>query len=293
MKTPQTLLRQLLKQGRDLLPDGLTGDAAGSATGDQEYSIDELARVAGTTVRNVRAYQDRGLLPPPERRGRAGIYRQGHLSRLNVINQLLERGFTIANIKELLEAWESGQDLDHVLGLDSVLAGTWTEEIPVYMDPDEIAELFSRDLNEDVLRRAMEVGLFEVDGDRIKIPSPRLLNAGLELYNAGIPLGALLREMEVVRADVDRLTRSFVQLVVNHLVEPITSEHLPRPEEIARLGEIIQRLRPLAESVTNAEMAKGIRKHANAFLGSKFREILKRYDADVVRKAGFAGKPQA
>jgi DNA-binding transcriptional MerR regulator len=293
MKTPQTLLRQLLKQGRDLLPDGLTGDAAGGATGDQEYSIDELARVAGTTVRNVRAYQDRGLLPPPERRGRAGIYRQGHLSRLNVINQLLERGFTIANIKELLEAWESGQDLDHVLGLDSVLAGTWTEEIPVYMDPDEIAELFSRDLNEDVLRRAMEVGLFEVDGDRIKIPSPRLLNAGLELYNAGIPLGALLREMEVVRADVDRLTRSFVQLVVNHLVEPITSEHLPRPEEIARLGEIIQRLRPLAESVTNAEMAKGIRKHANAFLGSKFREILKRYDADVVRKAGLAGKPQA
>lgn len=293
MKTPQTLLRQILKQGRDLLPEGLTGSPAGE--GDQEYSIDELARVAGTTVRNVRAYQDRGLLPPPERRGRAGIYRQGHLSRLNVINQLLERGFTIANIKELLEAWESGQDLDHVLGLDSVLAGTWTEEIPVYMDPDELAAMFSRDINEDVLRTALEVGLFEVDGDRIKIPSPRMLNAGLELYNAGIPLGALLREMEVVRVDVDRLTRSFVQLVVNHLVEPITAEHLPRPEEIARLAEIIQRLRPLAESVTNAEMARGIRKHANAFLGTKFREILKRYDADALRKAagsGF-GKPGA
>lgn len=293
MKTPQTLLRQILKQGRDLLPEGLTGSPAGA--GDQEYSIDELARVAGTTVRNVRAYQDRGLLPPPERRGRAGIYRQGHLSRLNIINQLLERGFTIANIKELLEAWESGQDLDHVLGLDSVLAGTWTEEIPVYMEPDELAEMFSSDLNEDVLRTALEVGLFEVDGDRIRIPSPRMLNAGLELYNAGIPLSALLREMEVVRVDVDRLTRSFVQLVVNHLVEPITADHLPRPEEIARLAEIIQRLRPLAESVTNAEMARGIRKHANAFLGSKFREILKRYDADALRKAagsGF-GKPGA
>lgn len=289
MKTPQMLLRQILKQGRDLLPEGLTGSPA--SEGEQEYSIDELARVAGTTVRNVRAYQDRGLLPPPERRGRAGIYRQGHLSRLNIINQLLERGFTIANIKELLEAWESGQDLDHVLGLDSVLAGTWTEEIPVYMDPDELGELFKNDIDENVLRKAMEVGLFEVEGDRIKIPSPRLLNAGLELYNAGIPLGALLRELEVVRTDVDRLTRSFVQLVVNHLVEPITTEDLPRPEEIARLAEIIQRLRPLAESVTNAEMANGIRKHANAFLGSKFREILKRYDADAVRKAAGALPP--
>lgn len=289
MKTPQMLLRQILKQGRDLLPEGLTGVLGGE--GEQEYSIDELARVAGTTVRNVRAYQDRGLLPPPERRGRAGIYRQGHLSRLHIINQLLERGFTIANIRELLEAWESGQDLDHVLGLDSVLAGTWTEEIPVYMDPDELGELFKNDIDENVLRQAMEVGLFEIDGDRIKIPSPRLLNAGLELYNAGIPLSALLRELLVVRADVDRLTRSFVQLVVNHLVEPITSEDLPSPEEIARLAEIIQRLRPLAESVTNAEMAQGIRKHANAFLGAKFREILKRYDVDAVRKAASAPSP--
>jgi DNA-binding transcriptional MerR regulator len=292
MKTPQTLLRQLLKQGRDLLPEGLTGDGSGNSSGTQEYSIDELARVAGTTVRNVRAYQDRGLLPPPERRGRAGIYRQGHLSRLNVINQLLERGYTIANIKELVEAWESGQDLDHVLGLDSVLAGTWTEEMPVYMEADEVAALFGSDINEDVLRKALEVGLFEVDGDRLRIPSPRLLNAGLELYNAGVPLSVLLRELEIVRADVDRLTRSFVQLVVNHVVEPLTVDQMPSPEEVARLGEIIQRLRPLAESVTNAEMAKGIRKHANAFLGAKFRELIKRYDADALRKvAGLTGKP--
>jgi DNA-binding transcriptional MerR regulator len=289
MKTPQSLLQQLLKQGRDLLPTGLLGDEGGN--GHQEYSIDELARVANTTVRNVRAYQDRGLIPPPVRRGRAGVYNQGHLSRLNVIGQLLERGYTIANIKELISAWESGQDLDHVLGLDSALAGTWTEEIPVYMEPDEVSELFGPDITEETLRKALEVGLFEVDGDRLKITSPRLLNAGLELYRAGIPLAALLRELEVVRADVDRLTRSFVQLVINHVVEPVTADQLPSPEEIARLAEIIQRLRPLAESVTNAEMAKGIRKHANAFLGSKFREILKRYDSDVVRKVTGQAKP--
>jgi hypothetical protein len=71
MKTPQTLLKQLLKQGRDLLPD-MGGSAA---MGEQEYTIDELARVAGTTVRNVRAYQDRGLIAPPVRVGGVpGIY---------------------------------------------------------------------------------------------------------------------------------------------------------------------------------------------------------------------------
>jgi len=42
-------------------------------------TIDELARAAGTTVRNVRVYQDRGLLAPPERRGRLGLYGPDHL----------------------------------------------------------------------------------------------------------------------------------------------------------------------------------------------------------------------
>lgn len=39
-----------------------------------EYRIDELARLAGSTVRNIRAYQDRGLLPPPRLAGRVGLY---------------------------------------------------------------------------------------------------------------------------------------------------------------------------------------------------------------------------
>ena len=44
-----------------------------------EYRIDELAQQAGTTVRNVRAYQERGLLSPPRRQGRAGLFDDGHL----------------------------------------------------------------------------------------------------------------------------------------------------------------------------------------------------------------------
>ncbi|HEX6592796.1 MAG TPA: MerR family transcriptional regulator [Moraxellaceae bacterium] len=279
MKTPQMLLKQLIKQGRDLLPDiGMGGEA-----GEQEYTIDELARVAGTTVRNVRAYQDRGLIAPPVRRGRAGFYNEVHLGRLRIIHQLLERGFTIANIKELVDAWEQGRDLDHVLGLDSVIAGTWSVEQPTYISPDEVAELFGDALNEETLARALKIGLFEVEGDRIKVGSPRILQAGIELFNAGIPLPALLREIEVLREDTDRLTRSFVQLIANHLIEPISPKSLPSPDQIAQIGQVIERLRPLAESVVNAEMAKGLRRHANVYIGDKFREILKQYEGEAAR----------
>lgn len=285
MKTPQILLKQLLKQGRDLLPD-MGGSAA---MGEQEYTIDELARVAGTTVRNVRAYQDRGLIAPPMRRGRAGIYNDVHLGRLRIINQLLERGFTIANIKELVDAWEQGQDLDHVLGLDSVIAGTWSIETPGYVSPDEIAEVFGDEINEETLTRALRIGLFEVEGDKLKVPSPRILQAGIELHKAGVPLSALLREIEVLREDTDRLTRSFVQLVAKHLIDPLTDKSLPSPDQIGQIGQVIERLRPLAEMVVNAEMAKGLRRHANVYIGDKFREILRQYEGEPGRKPAAKG----
>ena len=73
-----------------------------------EYRIDDLARVAGTTTRNVRGYQDRGLLPRPLRRGRIAIYTDLHLDRLRVINDLLRRGFTIRHIGEFLTGIQRG-----------------------------------------------------------------------------------------------------------------------------------------------------------------------------------------
>ena len=56
--------------------------------------IDELARLAGATVRNIRVYQDRGLLAPPRRDGRVGIYTDAHLARLRLIGQLYKRGYS-------------------------------------------------------------------------------------------------------------------------------------------------------------------------------------------------------
>src|SRR5688500_6901877 len=103
-----------------------------------EYRVDELAREAGTTVRNVRAYQDRGLLPPPRREGRVGVYDDAHLARLRLIGRLLERGYTIANIHELLGAWERGRDLHEVLGLEEAVTGPWSDEVPTWITRDQL-----------------------------------------------------------------------------------------------------------------------------------------------------------
>lgn len=87
----------------------------------REYSVTELARVTDCTVRNLRAYQDRGVLAPPARRGRVGIYDDSHVSRIKLIKHLLLRGYTLASIRDIVQAIDEGQDLRSILGLEADL----------------------------------------------------------------------------------------------------------------------------------------------------------------------------
>ncbi|MGW5524131.1 MerR family transcriptional regulator [Gordonia sp. NPDC003950] len=105
-----------------------------------EYRIDDLAREAGTTTRNVRGYQDRGLLPRPLRRGRIAIYTDQHLARLKVINDLLGRGFTIRHIGDFLSGMQRGDDLAHVLGLREAVTERWSQTTPTSVTADELEQ---------------------------------------------------------------------------------------------------------------------------------------------------------
>src|SRR4051794_22109413 len=84
-------------------------------------SVDDLARAAGTTTRNVRALQTQGLLPAPAIVGRAGAYDEGHLLRLQAVLRLQARGFSRAAIRELFTAWEAGATIEDVLGVPSAV----------------------------------------------------------------------------------------------------------------------------------------------------------------------------
>ena len=224
---------------------------------EREFTIDELAREAGVTVRNIRAYQDRGLLPPPEIRGRTGIYSDVHLTRLKVISQLLERHYSLANIRDLLTAWEEGRDLTDLLGLDEAIRDPWSQEMPAYMGYQEVLELFGEQVTPDVLRVAGELGYIVPEGERFRIPNPRIVYAGLELVKAGIPLKSLLEEARAVREQTDEISRGFVKLVLDHLITPEYGKHgVPPADEVPRLAEFIKRVRPIAEMIVSAELGR-------------------------------------
>src|SRR3954451_18736948 len=82
-------------------------------------TIEQVAATAELPVSTLRMYQHRGLLAPPEKRGRVGYYGPDHLARLRLIAELQERGFSLASIKELADGLEDGRSLNDVLGLST------------------------------------------------------------------------------------------------------------------------------------------------------------------------------
>jgi DNA-binding transcriptional MerR regulator len=68
-----------------------------------QWTIDELAARSGISVRTIRFYAGKGLIPPPQLRGRTGLYGEDHLARLELVSELSGLGFTLAAIEGFLE----------------------------------------------------------------------------------------------------------------------------------------------------------------------------------------------
>ncbi|MFP1629549.1 MerR family transcriptional regulator [Streptomyces sp. 5K101] len=195
--------------------------------------MEELAEEAGITVRTLRFYRERGLIQPPRREGRIAWYDDHHLARLRTIAALLERGHTLNGIADLATAFESGRDVGEVLGL-----GEPTEETPVRLTPEALADYFEGEVTPENFAKALELGYLATDGDEIVHISRRLLDVSAELVREGVPLSAVLEAGRRVRTHADALADLFVDMLAAHSAE---SE--------------LERLRPLAKSVVDAELS--------------------------------------
>src|SRR4051794_41246939 len=173
-----------------------------------ELDIDELARQGGTTVRTVRMYQEKGLLPAPLRRGRKASYRMEHLTRLRLVQRLADRGYSLAAIKDLVDAWNAQHGLGHVLGLEAAVIEPLATELPRRFTADELTELFPGDEDLSGLARALEIGLLVQDGEDFVAANPTMVLAGAALVAGGMPLPAALDIASATLEAADRLAGS-------------------------------------------------------------------------------------
>jgi DNA-binding transcriptional MerR regulator len=254
----------------------------------REYRVEELAEAAGIPVRTLRFYRERRLLPPPRRDGRIAWYSEDHLARLRTIAALLERGHTLGGIADLITAWENGRTLDGVaelLGLGGALATPWSDETPVRLTPQELADYFGEDVSAENLTAALDIGYIAVEGENVVHISRRLLDASAALVREGVPLSAVLAAGRAVREHVDAMADVFTQVIRTHVLGPL--DEIP-PGQAHRIAESLDRLRPLAKNIVDAEMSLAMDRRMRAEVDAWLQE-----QAEAAAATDPPGAPQA
>jgi DNA-binding transcriptional MerR regulator len=205
---------------------------------DEPLSIDELARRVQLPVRTIREYHTMRLLPPPERRGRLGLYGDRHVQRLQLIARLQRRGYSLAGIRDLLGAWESGTDLMTLLGVDE--SQPTLDETPLLLTRAELSQRLPT-LEEAALSRALEIGLVYSRGeDHFVVRSPALLGLVADWVRAGVPLDQALDVIEVLTVNLGGLARELADLIVERVWEPVSAT-----SRAAELPDLLRRGRSL------------------------------------------------
>jgi DNA-binding transcriptional MerR regulator len=211
---------------------------------EQPMTIDQLAQMAGLTVRNVRSYQSRGLIPAPQVHGRVGYYGAEHLAQLQLIREMQAQGFNLAAIAHLLEQTHGAEK--EVLGFTRSLMAPFETEAPEVLEREDLLARLGGSVDPKLIAKAEKLGLMISIGEGcFEVPSPTLLAAGERLVGLGVPFDAALEMMEKLRGDTEHVAQTFVRTFLKYIWKPF--DDAGRPEsDWPQVRAALDQLRPLA-----------------------------------------------
>ena len=232
--------------------------------GGDRLTIDEVAREAGVSTRNIRSLQARGLVPPPTVHSRTGYYGPEHVARLGLIRELQQEGLTLRGIQRLLdEGHGTGEGLLRVRRAADAEAG---DEAPEVVSLPELIGQFAVDEGEaaKLLAKAERLGILShVKDDVYEVPSPALIDAAQEAVGLGIGMSSALEVIEVLSAQSRTGAQRFVKLFLSEVWEPFAKAGMPE-EEWPAIAEAMKRTRPLAAQAMLALFQQAMRHEVDA-----------------------------
>lgn len=203
-------------------------------------TIDRLAQASGVTVRNLRAYQSRGLLPPPQVRARTGFYGPEHRARLELIQDLQAEGVKLDTVRKLFET--TGGSTEQVLTFIRTVRRLFGDHDRTIVSAQELAERFATS-DPRLRERALRLGLLRrVSDDQYEEVLPQLTGIGQSLVGLGIPLDRSLDAVEQLRRHADGIAKVYVQLFLDEVWKPFDDSGRP-DDQWPRLHETITQLR--------------------------------------------------
>jgi DNA-binding transcriptional MerR regulator len=232
-------------------------------------TVDELAARAGVTVRTLRFYGTKGLLPPPELGPRrVGLYGPQHLERLELIEELQRQGLTLAAIERYLaQLPEDISSLD--LAIHRALVAAWAPEHEEELTRAQLERRAGRSLTDPDLDRLVAMGaLHRTDDPGVFRIEPGLLPLGIRIVDVPIPLETLIATRAVVRHHSRATAHDLQHLFLETVWKPYR-ETGPAPEELERMRELTDQIQPmLVQALVTAfqrslaeELTRGAEQH--------------------------------
>jgi len=204
-------------------------------------TLDELTNRVGLSVRNIRFYTTKGLVPPPIRRGRSGYYTPDHVARLELVQELQSHGFTLSAIERYLAripADASPEDL----ALHRTMLAPWQAQAPEELTRAELDRRTNRTLTDEELATLSALGIvMRTKRGRYQVAMSQL-TVGLGLLDLGFPTEAAVAAADVYAEHGRQIAKELNDLF-RTMVWPVYKESGASPE---KLREVIDRLKPLS-----------------------------------------------
>ncbi len=198
-------------------------------------TLEELTRRVGMSVRNVRFYTTKGLVPPPVRQGRSGYYSTEHVVRLELVRELQAHGFTLSAIEGYMARIPAGATPE-TIALHRTLLAPWMPELPETVSRRELVRRAGRALSDDDLDTLNALGIvFPTKQGKYQVAVAHL-SLGVALLDLGLPFETAMAAQDIFtahgRAIADELTELF-----RTQVWPAYKETGASAEQLQRLVE--------------------------------------------------------
>ena len=213
-------------------------------------TLEQLTGRVQMSVRTVRFYTSRGLVPPPIRRGRSGYYSGDHVARLELVSELQAHGFTLSAIERYVA--RIPQDATpETIALHRTLLAPWLAELPETVSRKELSRLAGRPLTDEDLDTLNALGIvFPAKQGRFQVTVAHL-STGVALLDLGVPVEAALAAQDIFVEHGRKIAEELTELFRTK-VWPSFKEG--EPEQVR---EIAERFKPvtIAALVTAYESA--------------------------------------
>jgi len=201
-------------------------------------TLEDLTRRVGMSVRTVRFYTTKGLVPPPLRRGRSGYYTPEHVARLELVQELQSHGFTLAAIERYVAGIPADATPEDIALARTMLA-PWQSDLPVEMDHRQLETRAGRALSDDDVATLQALGVLR-RRDAAYLVAGNQLAIGLRLLELGFPREVAVAAAAVYQEHGEQMAKELFEVIRDKLA-PLYDDH-----QSEHFREVMERLKPLS-----------------------------------------------